>query len=98
MGRGFSEIREKYDEETWKWVIKEMLKNYKRLAFINTGNYDPEKWRRMAMVEAEKLDLGFEELTSTGAFLKKIAKGHWDRDFIVVKPGKKVTAEMFLNK
>jgi hypothetical protein len=98
IGGGFSEIRDKYDEETWKWVIKEMLKNYKRLVYINTGNYDPEKWRRMAMEEAEKLELGFEEIKSTGTFLKKISEGNWDGDFIAVNPGRKVTADMFVNK
>jgi hypothetical protein len=97
VGGGFSEIRDKYDEETWKWIIKEMLKNYKRLVFINTGNYDPEKWRQMAIEEAEKLDLEFEEIKGTGDFFQKISKGQWDRDFLTIKPGQKITAGMFVN-
>jgi Icc-related predicted phosphoesterase len=97
VGGGFSEIREKYDEDTWKWIIKEMLKNYTRLAFINTGNYDPEKWRQMAKEEAKKLDLEFEEIKSTGDFFQKISNGQWDGDFITIKPGQKITAGMFAN-
>lgn len=95
---GFSEIRDKYDEKTWKWIMKEMLKNYNRLAYINTGNYDPIKWREMARDEAEKLDLRFEEIKSSGKFFQKIIEGDWDEGFIKVEPGQKVTAEMFENK
>ncbi|MES0342128.1 MAG: DUF1638 domain-containing protein, partial [Candidatus Humimicrobiaceae bacterium] len=92
---GFSEIRDKYDEETWKWVIKEMLKNYKRLVYVNTGNYDPEQWRNFAKKEAEKLDLRFEEVKGSGDFFKKMIEGKWDDDFVVVKPGEIITAGMF---
>ena len=98
IGGDFSQVREKYDDETWKWLIKEMLKNYRRLVFINTGNYDPGEWRQKALEEAEKLDLRFEEIESTGHFLDKIAKGDWDRDFIIIEPGQKVTTDMFINK
>jgi hypothetical protein len=97
VGGGFSGIREKYDEDTWKWIIKEMLKNYKRLVFINTGNYDPEKWRNMALEEAKKLELEFEEIKSTGGFFRKISEGEWGNDFVKVEPGQKVSAEMFTN-
>ncbi len=48
------EIRDKYDQKTWDWIIGEMLKNYKRLVYINTGNYDPSKWREVARKEAGK--------------------------------------------
>jgi len=98
IGSGFSQVREKYDEETWKWILGQMLKNYKRLAFINTGNYDPEKWRRMAVKEAGKLGLDFEEIVSTGNFFDKLLDGDWDHDFVRVSPGQKVAAGMFANK
>jgi len=97
VGGGFADIRDKYDEKTWKWIIKEMLKNYKRMVFINTGNYDPEKWRQMAIQEANKLELEFEEVKSTGDFFQKISRGQWDRDFIIIKPGQKIKADMFAN-
>jgi hypothetical protein len=51
---GFAEIRGKHGTQTWKWIVSEMLKNYKRLAFINTGNYDLGSLREKARQEAEK--------------------------------------------
>lgn len=92
---GFSEIKDKYDEDTWKWIMKEMLKNYKRLVYINTGNYDAVKWRDLARIEAEKLGLRFEEVKSSGDFFKKITGGLWDDDFIIVRPEEAVTSAMF---
>lgn len=95
---GFSEIRDKYDEETWHWIVKEMLKNYKRVVFINTGNYDPSEWREKAKQEAAKLGLRFEELKVSNEFLDRIVNGTWDdRRFILAKPGVKITFDMFYN-
>ncbi|MCX6384495.1 MAG: DUF1638 domain-containing protein, partial [Actinobacteria bacterium] len=54
---GFKDIRFKYDDSTWKWVIGEMLKNYKRLAFINTGNYPVDEYRKKAKASADELNL-----------------------------------------
>ena len=64
---------------------------------MQTGNYDPARWRKMAREEAKKLDLKFEEVKGTGDFFKKISEGNWDKDFVIVDPGKKVTADMFDN-
>ena len=72
-----------------------MLKNYRRIVFINTGNYDPSEWRRKAKREAAKLGLRFEELKGPNKLLDKIIKEKWDGQFITVKPGSKITFNMF---
>ena len=87
VGGGFSEVREKYDDETWKWIIKEMLKNYKRLAYINTGIMIRRSGAGWPWKKLKSWTLRFEEIKSTGNFFKKIAEGDWDGDFIEVKPG-----------
>ncbi len=95
---GFSRIRDKYDDRTWEWIRKQMLKNYKRLVFINTGNYDSACLRQKARKEAEKLGLGFEEIKGTNEYFQKMLIGEFDRDFLVLKPGQKVSSDMFLNR
>lgn len=95
MVAGFSQIRDKYDEKTWEWIRKEMLKNYKRLVFINTGNYHPERYRKKARQEAEKLGLRFEEIQGTGAYFQRLLSGNYGQDFLVVDPGQKISSNMF---
>jgi hypothetical protein len=92
---GFSEIKDKYDKNTWQQIIKEMLKNYRRIVFINTGNYNPSGWRKKAKREASKLGLRFEELKGPNKLLDKIIKENWDDQFIIVKPNSKITYNMF---
>ena len=92
------EIRDKYDQKTWDWIIGEMLKNYKRLAYINTGNYDPARWRKFARGEAKKLNLRFEEIKGSGEFFNKMVNYAWDDDFLVIRPGQKVETDMFLKQ
>jgi Icc-related predicted phosphoesterase len=95
IASGFSETKDKYDKKTRQWIIKEMLKNYRRIVFINTGNYDPSEWRRKAKREAAKLGLRFEELKGPNKLLDKIIKENWDSQFITVKPSSKMTFNMF---
>ena len=97
MLSNYEEMKQKYSEETLKWVVKEMLKNYTRMVYINTGNYQPGEWRKIAQQEAEKLDLAFEEINGTDEFFTKLVDSNWDDDFLIVKPGQKVKLEMFIN-
>lgn len=94
----YEELSKKYDSQTLQWVIKEMLKNYKRLVFINTGNYDSAKYREFAINEAEKLGLEFEELKGTDEYFQKLLGKKWDNEFLIVEPGKEIKMEMFLNQ
>jgi hypothetical protein len=98
MLSNYEEMKAKYSEETLKWVVKEMLKNYTRMVFINTGNYEPGEWRKIAQQEAEKLGLAFEEINGTDEFFAKLISGNWDNDFLIVSPGQKVKLEMFMNQ
>ncbi len=93
---GFAEIRGKYDEQTWKWIVSEMLKNYKRLAFINTGNYDVESLREKAKQEAEKLNLRFEEIKGKSDYLDKLINLDFDKDFLIIRPNEIITSDMFV--
>jgi len=81
---------EKYGEEKAKRMTGLMLKNYKRLAFINTGQYEIERYQAYARDIAEKFNLRFEEIEGSSALVKKMVFGPWDDEFVVVEPGQTV--------
>ena len=81
---------EKYGEEKAKRMTGLMLKNYKRLAFINTGQYEIERYQAYARNIAEKFNLRYEEIEGSPALTKKMVFGPWDNEFVVDEPGQTV--------
>jgi hypothetical protein len=81
---------EKYGEEKAKRMTGLMLKNYKRLAFINTGQYEIERYHAYARQIAEQFNLRFEEIEGSSALVKKMVFGPWDDEFVIVEPGQTV--------
>ncbi len=86
---------EKYGEAKAMRMMKLTLKNYTRLAFINTGDYNLERYREYARHNSKKFDLRYEELDGSPALVKKMIAGPWDDEFVVVPPGETITYEMF---
>jgi hypothetical protein len=76
-------------------MFRLMLKNYSRLAFINTGQYEVAHYRSHARETADKLGLRFEEIEGSAALVKKMIHGPWDDDFIVVQPGEAIQFSHF---
>jgi hypothetical protein len=76
-------------------VIRLMLKNYTRLALINTGQYELERYREYARRTAERFELRYEEIDGSTALVKKMIDGPWDDEFIVVQPGQSIELAAF---
>jgi hypothetical protein len=89
---------EKYGEAKAERMTRLMLKNYKRLAFIDTGVYEIERYRDYARKTAEKFELRFEEIEGSPDLVKKMVFGPWDGEFVVVSPGETVTYQDFANR
>jgi len=81
---------EKYGEEKAKRMTGLMLKNYKRLAFINTGQYEIERYQDYSRKTAEAFNLRYEEIEGSPALVKKMVFGPWDDEFVVAAPGQTV--------
>ena len=92
----YLKLRELYDDEKALWLAKKMIEHYSRLVFINTGDYQVERYRAYARMVAEKFSLRFEEIKGSDALIKKMLTGIWDDEFIVVNPGEKVEYGMFV--
>ncbi len=81
----------KYGQERADWLMKTMLKNYTRLAYIDTGHGDKQAYLDYARKTADQFNLRFEEIPGSNALVLKMITGPWDEDFLVVEPGQTIS-------
>ena len=93
----YQRLAEKYGEDKAKRMIQLMLKNYTRLGFINTGQYEIERYRDYTRKTAEEFNLRFEEIDGSPALVKKMVFGPWDDEFLVVAPGETIQYTDFVH-
>ena len=79
-----------YGERTAKRIINQILKNYTRLVFINTGN-NLKYYREHARSMAERFNLRYEEIQGSDAIIKKMLYGPWNDEFVIIPPGKTIS-------
>jgi hypothetical protein len=80
-----------YGEQIAQRITNQILKNYTRLAFINTCNNELEHYRERARSMADRFGLRYEEIRGSNAIIKKMLYGPWDDEFIMIPPGKTVS-------
>jgi len=85
----------KYGEARAERMTRLVLKNYRRLGFINTGQYALERYREYAQKTAGEFGLHFEEIQGSSALIEKMVFGPWDDEFVVVPPGQTVSLDDF---
>ncbi|HEX7474367.1 MAG TPA: DUF1638 domain-containing protein [Dehalococcoidales bacterium] len=85
-----NDMVKRYGEKKAKALLAQMLKNYTRLVFINTGNYELERYRQSSRDTAAELNLRYEEIKGSNNILRKLLYGPWDGQFVVAKPGKTI--------
>ena len=95
--REYERLTEKYGEAKAERMTKLMLKNYTRLGFINTGQYEIDRYRDDARKTAEKFNLRFEEIDGSSALVNKLVFGPWDDEFLVIEPGQTIQYTDFVN-
>jgi hypothetical protein len=88
---------QRYGKERAEMIYKLMMGNYRRLALINTGQYELEKYRDYTRRTAEKFGLRFEEIEGSDALLQKMLLGPWDEEFVVIEPGESFALRHFYN-
>ena len=88
----------RFGEARAERIFKIMMANYKRLALINTGNYDIDRYRDYARRTAERFNLRYEEIEGSDAMVRKLLFGPWNGEFIVLPPGGTFTLEQYLRQ
>lgn len=87
----YDSLVERYGEEKARWLMSQILKNYTRLALINTGQYELERYRQYSRRMAERFGLRYEEIPGSNALIKKMLYGPWDDDFVIARPGETIS-------
>jgi len=78
---------EKYGQEQADRIMGIMLKHYTRLAYIDTGQDDQERYVEYAQKTADKFNLRFEEIQGSDALVRKLLFGPWGDEILVAQPG-----------
>ncbi len=91
----YERFLQRYGKRTAERMFKLMMGNYKRLALINTGQYELEKYREYSRHTAEKFGLRYEEIKGTDCLIRKMIFGPWDDEFVVLEPGEEFRLEQF---
>jgi hypothetical protein len=87
----YDSLVEQYGEKKARWLMGRVLKNYTRLALINTGQYELERYRDYSRHTAERFGLRYEEIPGSSALIKKMLYGPWDDEFVVARPGETIS-------
>lgn len=88
----------RYGSERADRMMKLMLKNYTRLAFIDTGQHEQERYRDYTRRTAERFKLRYEVIPGSKTLVQKMIHGPWDDDFVVTQPGQTITYADFKTK
>ncbi|HSB79208.1 MAG TPA: DUF1638 domain-containing protein [Candidatus Methylomirabilis sp.] len=92
-----NEYLPKYGEEDARYIAHELLKNYKRVAFIDHGVGNIEAGRAHAAEMADLFNLAYAEIPGSLDYLQRLARGPWDgEDFVWVKPGDPISPTPFM--
>jgi hypothetical protein len=81
----------RFGKEKAARITGQMLKNYTRIALINTGKYNIDQYRSKARDYASRFALRFEEIEGSLRLVLKMINGPWDDDFVVIPPGRAVS-------
>jgi hypothetical protein len=92
----YERTTQRYGKVRAERLFKLMLANYKRLALINTGQYELENYRDYARRTAERFGLRYEEIEGSDTLVRKMLFGPWDSEFVVIEPGETFNLKQFL--
>ena len=85
------DLVERYGQKHADRITQLMLKNYKRLVFIETGQLDQERYREYARNMSKKFDLRYEQVPGSNRLIKKILNGPWDDEFVIASSGQTIS-------
>lgn len=98
LADSYRSMVQEYGENMAQRIQGRMLKNYKRLIYVEMGHGDEERYGTVAKEMAQLFKLRFETIQGNsgfGSLIGNMATGHWDERFIVLSPGETLSLEAF---
>jgi len=95
LAQSYEDMVEKYGKENADFIMQTMgdwTKNYSRFHYIKMGVCDETKFIERTRKEAAERGWDFVQSDGNWTLLEKLFSGSWDDDFIVVEPGKTISA------
>lgn len=86
----YDRLVERYSQKQADRMMGLLLKNYTRLAFIDTGQHQQDRYREYARHTANRFNLRYEEIPGSTGLVRKMLYGPWDEDFIIARPGETI--------
>lgn len=91
-----AELTPRYGEAKAEYVVQLMLEHYTRIAYIDTGEYEQERYRAYAQENARRFGLRYEEIEGSPTLIEKLLFGPWDEECVIVERGGTVRFEDFV--
>lgn len=91
----YQQTMEKYGRRMADLLLDKTIKNYTRIAYIETNETSQQEYLDYSREVARKLDLKFEVIAGSRTILEKMLAGEWDEDFLVIEPGNTLTLTDF---
>lgn len=89
---------EKYGADRAERLMGTILRHYTRLALINTGESNLDKYRDHTRQAAARFDLSYEEIPGSKDLVDKMINGPYtEKEFVVAPPGRAIAYTDFVS-
>jgi hypothetical protein len=96
MNRTYDEYVNRFGEENARYLVETLggwLKQYRKLAYIETGVGDSRPYKDWARTQATERGWEYEELEGSNDLLLRLTSGTWDiADFLMIPAGQTIAA------
>jgi hypothetical protein len=89
----YEELLAKYGEDNARYLMETMgdaTAHYSRVVFIRMGLEGEQVFENLARQRAAENGWTFEAIDGSLSILRKLLHGDWDRDVLVVEPGRRI--------
>lgn len=92
----YEHLCECHGEETAEAILKAMYDKYQYYCLVDTGVYDTDLVKEYITPKAEMLGMEIKKLPGCCGALKKLVRGEFDDDFLIVPKGERIYEGDFL--